>query len=226
MQLCNLPLLTDNRLCHWLNFSSPADIAPYRYPEYEEHGGEGGDQGCPSRGPGHVHTEAEEAEDRTSEYPEDAEPGLDEAGDVLHQESEEVAEDPEAEAEELRKLRGEFFLQTSPPERPDDVLQRHRREGVEAAGDCGESPGEDSGDKEAREAGDLAQDVHHEEGQELVLSSDWSTPGQRFKGLLVPALLCHKDTAQGTATGISCLSLCFYGTIIDPFRAWKKILMT
>ena len=66
---------------------------PDRDPEDEQKGGDSRQQGPAGRGPGDEHAEAEEAQHGPAEHAEYAQPGLDEAGYVLDQEGEKVAED-------------------------------------------------------------------------------------------------------------------------------------
>ena len=150
----------------------PADITPYGHPQYEEQAGDGGGEGRPGRGPGDVHAEAEQAEDGTSEYSEDAQPGLHQTWNVPDQEGQQVAEYPKPETEKLGEFCCGFFLEAVLPERLDDVLESDRGERVQSPGHGGESTREHASHEKAGEAGHVAEDVHHEEREELILGVD------------------------------------------------------
>ena len=76
-------------------------------------------------------------------------------------------------------------------------------------------------EEEAEEEVDEVQEEPHVDG---LLVAEWSTAVVRDSD--IPALLCHKDTAQGTLDqkptfwGIYCLWLCCYG-MISGFHARK-----
>ena len=53
-----------------------------------------------------------------------------------------------------------------------EVLECHCRQRVETGADGGKGAAEDAGDEEPGHATDVSHDLHHEEGEQLILGFD------------------------------------------------------
>ncbi len=97
---------------------------------------------------------------------------LKDSWNILHNEYDEEAEDTVDGGQALRDHERHALGELELADAVDEVLDGGGRQRVEAAADGGQRAAEDPRHEQARQAGDVAEDLHDKQGEELVSGRD------------------------------------------------------